>query len=305
MFNSMTANDMVMAELIDGKLVSDKILEKVKSEVDSLKSRYGAAPSLHAIIVGDDPASQTYVRMKKNACKKTGMDSETHALPADISQRSLEALIGRLNENEEVSGILVQLPLPKHIDKNSIMDSIHPDKDVDGFSKTNVAKLYRGEDCLEPCTPRGVLVLLDHYKIPVEGRELVIIGRSDIVGKPLSIMLSGTRRNATVTLCHSKTHNLQYYSSSADILIAAIGRPEYVKSEMVEKGAVVIDVGVNRVDDICADKGYRLVGDVDFNNVSKKASYITPVPGGVGPMTIACLMENTLKAYKIQKGMLS
>ena len=287
-----------MTPIIDGKEVAKAIKQDVKGTVEILKNAYGTTPSLHAILVGDDPASESYVRNKKRACKKLGMRSEVHHLPENTETETLEELIRELNQDKEVNGILVQLPLPNHIDKYKIMDQINPYKDVDGFTPTNIARLYRNESCLEPCTPKGILELLDYYEITTEGKMVTIIGRSEIVGKPLSLMMSSKERNATVTLCHSRTKNLKDIATTADILVSAIGVPQYLTQDYVKEGAVVIDVGINRVEDPSAKKGYRLVGDVNFESVSPKSSYITPVPGGVGPMTIACLMQNTLKAYK-------
>ena len=291
-----------MAELIDGKTVSKGLKERVKSDVTLLQENHNIIPLLHAILVGDDPASQTYVGSKQRTCERLGMKSEVHKLPEDINQRELESLIADLNQQSEVHGILVQLPLPKHIDQHHIMDKIYPLKDVDGFTSANIAKLYRGEDCLEPCTPKGILILLDYYEIPIEGKDVVIIGRSDIVGKPLYVMMASRKRNATVTLCHSKTKDIGYHTKNADIVVTAIGQANYLKGDMIREGSIIIDVGINRINDT-SSKGYSLVGDVDFMDVSPKASYITPVPGGVGPMTIACLMENTLKACKLQNNL--
>ena len=294
-----------MANLIDGKVVSKIIKSEVEENTKKLLESYNITPSLHAILIGDDIPSQTYVTTKKKICESLGIKSEIHQLPKNTSQKTLENLIHELNEQNNIHGILVQLPLPTHIETYKIMDTIDPLKDVDGFTPTNVAKLARGEDCLEPCTPKGILKLLDYYNIHVEGEHVVILGRSDIVGRPLFNMMSSKKRNATVTLCHSRTKYMEDFTTSADILISAIGEPKYIIWDMVKYGAVVIDVGINRVEinrveDPSDKRSYRLVGDVDFEHVKNKVRYITPVPGGVGPMTIACLMENTVKACLLQ-----
>ena len=276
-------------QIIDGKKVSSEILKRLKEEGRRLKNDYGKLPCLAVILVGEDPASQVYVRNKNKRCQEIGFVSLEHKLPVNTKQEKLLQLIANLNADENVHGILVQLPLPNQIDSSIVLESIDPAKDVDGFHPVNVGKLYMGKDGLFPCTPTGVVELLDYYQIPVESQSVVVIGRSNIVGKPLGALL--LRRNATVTICHSRTKNLEEIAHSADLLIAAIGKPRFVTAEMIKSGAVVIDVGINRLDG-------KLCGDVDFGSVAKKASYITPVPGGVGPMTIAMLMSNTLKAFK-------
>ncbi|MFH1064582.1 MAG: bifunctional methylenetetrahydrofolate dehydrogenase/methenyltetrahydrofolate cyclohydrolase FolD [Candidatus Woesearchaeota archaeon] len=287
-----------MGELIDGKVVSKAVKDEVAGQVAELKQEHNLTPSLHAILVGSDPGSQYYVNSKRKTCAKLGMDSDVHELPESTSQQELEELVQGLNAREDVNGILVQLPLPKHMDEYEIIKLIDPSKDVDGFTHHSIGDLYLGRECLQPCTPSGIIRLLDHYDIPIEGKDAVVIGRSNIVGRPISLLLQ--HRNATVTMCHSRTRDLQYKAASADILVAAIGKSGYIKGDWVKEGAVVIDVGINRVEDTTQDKGYRIVGDVQFESARERASYITPVPGGVGLMTIACLMENTLKAFRIQ-----
>jgi methylenetetrahydrofolate dehydrogenase (NADP+) / methenyltetrahydrofolate cyclohydrolase len=277
------------AKIIDGKKVSATILEKLTLQTEDLKKQFGRAPGLATVLVGEDPASQVYVRNKNKRCKEIGFQSFEQILPTDIPETELLQLVENLNQNPEVDGILVQLPLPNQIRSELILEAILPEKDVDGFHPINVGGLASGKDVLCPCTPSGVIEMLDYYDISIEGKNAVILGRSNIVGKPQAFLL--LRRNATITICHSRTKNLEEVTSSADLLIAAIGKPNYVTANMVKEGAVIIDVGINRVDG-------KLTGDVDYNPVAEKASYITPVPGGVGPMTIAMLMSNTLKAFK-------
>ena len=275
--------------LIDGKKVSGEIRNRLADEIQELKKKTGKIPGLATVLVGDDPASSVYVRNKNKICGELGFQSFEQKLSADISEEKLLQLVGELNSNKDVHGILVQLPLPDQIDSEKILQAIDPKKDVDGFHPVNVGKLVVGNALLTPCTPTGIIALLDRYDIEISGKHAVIIGRSNIVGKPVSMLL--LHRNATITICHSRTQNLEEVTRSADILVAAVGRANFVKDEMVSEGTVVIDVGINRVDG-------KLTGDVDFEPVSKKASHITPVPGGVGPMTIALLMENTLKSFK-------
>lgn len=277
------------AKIIDGKKVSANILEKLTTQTKDLKKQFGRTPGLATVLVGEDPASQVYVRNKNKRCKEIGFQSFEQNLPADIPETELLQLVENLNQNPEVDGILVQLPLPNHIRSELILEAILPEKDVDGFHPINVGGLASGKDVLCPCTPSGVIEMLDYYDIPIEGKNAVILGRSNIVGKPQAFLL--LRRNATITICHSRTKDLAQVTSSADLLVAAIGKPNYVTANMVKEGAILIDVGINRVDG-------KLTGDVDFDPVAEKASYITPVPGGVGPMTIAMLMSNTLKAFK-------
>ncbi len=276
--------------LIDGKKVSAEIRIRLKQETEELKNKTGRTPGLATVLVGEDPASAVYVRNKNKICHEIGFQSFEQNLPAETTEAQLMSLINDLNGNDEVNGILVQLPLPDHIDSDKILLSIDPEKDVDGFHPINVGKLAIGNALLTPCTPTRIIALLDYYGIEIAGKHAVVLGRSNIVGKPVAHLL--LQRHATVTICHSKTANLEEITRQADLLIAAVGRPHFVNAEMVNEGTVVIDVGINRVDG-------KLTGDVDFGPVSEKASFITPVPGGVGPMTIALLMENTLKAFKM------
>ena len=277
-------------ELIDGKELAKKIRANLKIEVDKLKQK-GIIPKLAVIMVGDDKASSVYVRNKSRACNEIGIEFEEFLKGQDTTQEELLSLIQELNKREDVHGILLQSPIPQHLDIREAFNLIDYKKDVDGFNPVNVGRLSIGEDAFISCTPHGVIRMLEEYNIPIEGKRAVIIGRSNIVGKPLIQCLLS--KNATVTVCHSRTQNIGEITKEADVLIAALGRPKFVKEDMVKTGAVVIDVGINR-----NDEG-KLVGDVDFENVSKKASYITPVPGGVGPMTIAMLMENVVKAAKM------
>ena len=276
-------------EVINGKELAKKIREGLKDEVIKLKER-NINPKLAVIMVGQDKASEVYVRNKSKACQEIGIEFEEFYLEETITQKELMDLINNLNERKDVHGILLQSPIPEHLDIREAFNSIDYRKDVDGFNPINVGKLSIGEDGFISCTPYGVVKMLEEYDIPVEGKRAVIIGRSNIVGKPLLQCL--LNKNATVTICHSKTKNIEEITREADILVAALGRPKFVKENMVKAGAVVIDVGINR------NEEGKLVGDVDFENVSKKASYITPVPGGVGPMTIAMLMSNVVKAAK-------
>ncbi len=280
-----------MYNLIDGKKVSAFIKDTVKEKTEALKAE-GKEITLAVIIVGNDPASRVYVNNKKKACEYVGFRSLEFALPEETSEQELLELIDKLNADETVNGILCQLPVPEHIDDEKVIDRISPDKDVDGFSKINVGKLWLGEYDLAACTPMGVMELLKYYDIEVSGKNCVIIGRSNIVGKPMAALL--LEQNGTVTICHSRTKNLSEVTSQADILVAAVGRAGFVTAEMVKEGAVVVDVGINRNAD------GKLCGDVDFESVKEKASYITPVPGGCGPMTIALLMKNTLIAAQKQ-----
>ncbi len=274
---------------IDGKKISSKLREDIISEVKELKKKTGKTPGLAVVLVGNDPASALYVRNKNKTCRNVGFQSFEKILPENTSEESLLNLIDELNNDAKVSGILVQLPLPNHIASKKIIDAINPQKDVDGFHLENVGRLVTGDSLFKPCTPAGIIKLLDKYDVEIEGKNAVIIGRSNIVGKPVAFLL--LERNATVTICHSRTKNLSNLARSSDILIAAIGKPNFVTADMVKDNSVVIDVGINRL-------AGKLVGDVDFSAVLKKASLITPVPGGVGPMTIAMLMENTFRAFK-------
>ncbi len=275
------------AQLIDGKVVAKAVKEEVRSRVEALKAR-GIRPGLATVLVGDDPASHVYVRNKQRTCEELGMHSVGHELPAATSQEELLALIDRLNRDPAIHGILVQLPLPKPLRSEPILYAVSPEKDVDGLHPVNVGKLMMGEPRFVPCTPAGVMAMLDYYKLPIEGKTAVVVGRSNLVGKPAAMLL--LHRHATVTICHSKTPDLAAVCRRADILVAAMGKARFIRGEMVKDGAVVIDVGINRQPD------GKLVGDVDFEAVAAKASWITPVPGGVGPMTIAMLMRNTMLA---------
>ncbi len=278
-----------MAVRISGKEVSDKIRRQLKSEVVNMRS-LGIIPGLAVIIVGDDPASKVYVRNKELACQEVGIRSEIHRLPAHITQEQLNHLIGQLNGREDVHGILVQMPLPPHLDELEVINNIHPDKDVDAFHPINVGKIMIGDYRFLPCTPAGIMELIHHTKVEIAGKNCVVIGRSNIVGKPMSMLM--LHENATVTICHSKTRDLAKICSRADILIAAVGKAGFVTADMVKPGAIVIDVGMNR------DGEGKLCGDVDFPSVEPVAGYITPVPGGVGPMTITMLLKNTVTAAK-------
>ena len=277
-----------MAEIIDGKLVSTELRAKIKTDVSKFISRTGITPALAVILVGDDPASAVYVRNKHKACIEAGMRSIEIKLPATTDEAMLLDKIDELNRDASVHGILVQLPLPKHISEEKVINAILPEKDVDAFHPSNVGKIVIGKYDFLPCTPAGIISLLDYYKVEVQGKRCVVIGRSNIVGKPMALLL--LERNGTVTVAHSKTVDLPALAREADILVVAVGRPHFVGADMIKDGAVVIDVGINRLPD------GRLVGDVDFDSVSKKAALITPVPGGVGPMTITTLLKNTLKA---------
>jgi methylenetetrahydrofolate dehydrogenase (NADP+)/methenyltetrahydrofolate cyclohydrolase len=277
------------ARIVDGKAVSAQVRERVKAEVAQMEVK----PGLATILVGDDPASHVYVRNKRNACAEVGIESFHHELEASVPEEELADLIRQLGEDDRVSGILLQLPVPGHIDSDTMIELIHPDKDVDGLTTTNAGRLVQNREGLVSCTPAGVMELLDSENVELRGAEAVIVGRSQLVGRPLASLLLA--RDATVTICHSRTRDLAAVCSRADVLIAAVGRPKLVTAEMVGEGAVVIDVGINRTDD-------GLVGDVDFDAVMEKAAAITPVPGGVGPMTIAMLLVNTVKAARLQRG---
>ncbi|MBQ8763563.1 MAG: bifunctional methylenetetrahydrofolate dehydrogenase/methenyltetrahydrofolate cyclohydrolase FolD [Clostridia bacterium] len=280
-----------MAKIFDGKAVREYNLDKIAQQVAVLKEK-GVLPTLAVIIVGSDPASRIYVNNKKAACERTGMRSLEYALPEETTTEELLELIDKLNSDKEVNGILCQLPVPKHIDKNAVLERILPEKDVDCFHPENVGRLSIGNGELVPCTPMGMVKLLEYENIDPTGKHCVIIGRSDIVGKPMAMLMLA--RNATVSICHSKTVDLSEITKQADILVAAVGIAKFVKADMVKEGAIVLDVGMDR------DENGKLCGDVDFDEVKEKASFITPVPGGVGPMTIAMLMRNTLTAADIQ-----
>lgn len=283
-----------MAVIIDGKKVSAEVKEQVRLETAELIKK-GIQPGLAVIIVGDDPASRVYVNNKKKACEAVGFLSREYALPATTTQQELLDLVNKLNNDEEINGILCQLPLPKGLDEKSVIEAISPLKDVDAFHASNVGKIMIGDYDFLPCTPAGVMEMLHSYNISVDGKKCVVIGRSNIVGKPMGMLL--LHENGTVTITHSHTKNLKEVTREADILVAAIGKPKFVTADMVKEGAVVIDVGMDR------DENGKLCGDVDFENVKDKCSAITPVPGGVGPMTIAVLMKNTLKACKLQNNL--
>ncbi len=282
-----------MAKRIDGKAVAASVRAQVAEEAAALKEQ-GIRPGLAVVIVGDDPASRTYVNNKKKACAETGIYSEEYALPASTTQEELMALVEKLNRKEEIHGILVQSPLPKGLDEKAVIEAINPAKDVDAFHPENVGRIMIGNFHFLPCTPAGVIELIRSQGIEIAGKNCVVVGRSNIVGKPMAMLL--LHNNGTVTICHSRTRNLKEICASADILVAAVGKPKFITEDMVKPGAVVIDVGMDR------DENGKLCGDVDFAQVEPKAGYITPVPGGVGPMTIAMLLKNTITAAKLQNG---
>jgi methylenetetrahydrofolate dehydrogenase (NADP+) / methenyltetrahydrofolate cyclohydrolase len=287
-------------ELIDGKKIAENIKREIAIEVERIKDKGGKVPHLAAILVGEDPASDTYVSSKSKACKEVGFDSSTYRFPADVSEKELLETVEFINNDPEIDGLIVQLPLPKHIDPQKVIQQIRPEKDVDGFHPVNVGRMTIGLPAYISATPNGVMELIMRSGIQTTGKSCVILGRSNIVGKPMSLLMARNAEpgNATVTVCHSKTKNLKEVTSQADILIVAIGQPEFVTTDMVKEGAIVIDVGIHRVESDKTKSGFRLIGDVKFDEVSKKASFITPVPGGVGPMTIVSLLMNTLKASK-------
>ena len=291
-----------MSELISGKAIGTSINDELRKEVEQLKSN-GIEPCLAVVLVGKDPASEVYVRNKKRTCEEIGIHSIGHDLPASTTQEDLENLIQNLNDDSEVHGILCQFPLPKGLDETRIIQAISPDKDVDGLHPLNAGFIAMGQPKFISCTPFGVLQMLKRSGISTSGKNTVVLGRSNLVGRPIATLLSSKGWDATVTVCHSRTANLSQVTSQADILVAAIGIAEFVKAEMVKPGAVVIDVGINRIDDPSKKSGSRMVGDVAFKEVEEKVSYITPVPGGVGPMTIAMLMANTINAARWLNGM--
>jgi len=295
---------MSQAQIIDGKQVAADMRAELEEEVAKLKEK-GIVPGLGVILVGEDPASQSYVRAKERACEKIGIYSDDNRLPAETSQEDLVALIKKMNADPKINGILVQLPLPKHLNESEVLLTINPDKDVDGFHPLNVGKMMVGEKTFLPCTPHGIIQLLIRSGVTIVGANVVIVGRSNIVGKPLANILiqKNATGNATVTVCHTRTKDLSHHTKQADIVIAAAGRPNTITADMIKEGAVVIDVGINRVEDATKEKGYRLVGDVDFEKVMEKASLITPVPGGVGPMTITMLLYNTVESAKRAAGL--
>lgn len=289
-------------QVLNGKEASQAIKDSLKLEIAQLASRGKQVPHLVAVLVGNNGASETYVASKVRACEEVGFKSTLIRLEDSISSLKLLDIIDELNTDPDVDGILVQLPLPNHISAEEVINAIDPAKDVDGFHPSNVGKMVLGQPTFIPATPYGIMLLLEHYKIETKGKHAVVVGRSNIVGRPMSILLSGNANpgNCTVTICHSQTKNLKEFCLSADIIIAALGKPGFVKEDMVKEGAVVIDVGITRIADASKKSGYRLSGDVDFEKVAPKCSYITPVPGGVGPMTIAALMKNTFKACALK-----
>ena len=288
----------MLAKIIDGKKVAGEIKEEVKQKTLQLKNERGITPGLAFILVGDNPSAQSYVKSKNKACDEVGFYSITEKLPASASEAEILQLIHKFNQDNKIHGILVQLPLPQQINEQNIIEAIDYIKDVDGFHPINVGKLVIGNDCLKPCTPAGIQELLIRSGIEIAGRHVVIVGRSNIVGKPIANILYQKKKgaNAVVTIVHTGTKDLSYYTKQADILIAAIGKPKFITADMVNPDSVVIDVGINRIADVTAKNGSRIVGDVDFDSVAKIVSAISPVPGGVGPMTIAMLLQNTLKA---------
>ncbi|OWY19146.1 bifunctional 5,10-methylene-tetrahydrofolate dehydrogenase/5,10-methylene-tetrahydrofolate cyclohydrolase [Sphingobacteriales bacterium UPWRP_1] len=285
-------------KLLDGKKLAEIVKQEIKEEVDRLVAANHKRPNLAAVLVGNDGASETYVQHKVRACKEVGFDSTLIRLPETTTEESLLAQIDRLNKSTMIDGFIVQLPLPKHIDVEKVTQAIKPGKDVDGFHPVNVGRMAQGLPCYLPATPYGILQLLERNGIETSGKDCVVLGRSNIVGTPISILLSRNQYpgNCTVTLCHSRTKNLEKYTKRADILIVALGQPEFVTAKMVKKGAVVVDVGITRIEDDSKRTGYRLAGDVKYDEVAPKCSFITPVPGGVGPMTVVSLLLNTLKA---------
>jgi len=287
-------------QLLNGKALSKTIKAEIKQSVRELLSQGAKRPHLAAILVGNNGASQTYVNHKVKACKQVGFDSSIIRLDENISEAELLKEVQALNQNEAIDGFIVQLPLPKHIDVNTVTQAVDPRKDVDGFHPMNTGKMAQNLPCFLPATPYGIIQMLERYEINTSGKNCVVIGRSNIVGRPMSILLSRNHKvgNCTVTLCHSRTKNLLQYTQAADILVVALGKPEFVQAHMVKEGAVVIDVGITRVTDATKKRGYRLAGDVKFDEVAPKCSYITPVPGGVGPMTVSSLLLNTLQAAR-------
>ncbi|HJO70404.1 MAG TPA: bifunctional 5,10-methylenetetrahydrofolate dehydrogenase/5,10-methenyltetrahydrofolate cyclohydrolase [Flavobacteriaceae bacterium] len=286
--------------IIDGKKISEDILNEISLEVEQRTNKGYKTPHLAAILVGDDGPSQTYVNSKINACKEVGFKSSLFKYDNNITEKKLLEEIGKINNDDDIDGFIVQLPLPNSINQENILNCVNPNKDVDGFHPINYGKMTLGIDSFVPATPHGILELIKRYKIDLNGKKCLVIGRSQIVGRPISILLSQSKEfcNATVTLAHSRTLNLNELTLDADVIISAIGRPEFLTENMVKEGSIIIDVGISRVKDDNSNKGYKIVGDVDFKNVSKKTSFITPVPGGVGPMTIAMLLRNTLLACR-------
>jgi len=288
------------AKIIDGKKVAELVRKRVREDVEQWTSKGNRPPFLQVILVGDDPASKVYTGAKTRACEDVGIETDTEILQDTISAKELKSVIESYNVNDSVDGILVQLPLPSHLSQLDVIECINHRKDVDGFHPMNVGRLTVGQPCFRSCPPAGIMELFKHYSIPVKAKHAVVVGASNIVGSPMAIMLSreDSSGKATTTICHKFTKDLTQHTISADIVVAAAGQPHLIKSEMIKEGAVVVDVGINRIADETTEKGYKLVGDVDFESVQKKASWITPVPGGVGPMTVAMLMKNTLLAAK-------
>lgn len=282
-----------MAHIIDGKAAARAVREEVRERVDAFRRRFGTTPGLATILVGDDPASASYVRSKRNACRECGIESLAHELPAVVKEAEVISLVRDLNARTDAHGILVQLPLPAHIGSAAVIEAIDPNKDVDGLHPLNQARLVMGQEGLRPCTPLGIMRLIDGTDVPLEGRRAVVVGRSNLVGKPVAFLL--LERHATVTLCHSRTRSLSEEIARADVVVAAIGRPEAIRGEWVQPGAIVIDVGINRT------ANGRIVGDVEFEAAKQRAGYLTPVPGGVGPMTVAMLLSNTVRAAEQQE----
>jgi methylenetetrahydrofolate dehydrogenase (NADP+)/methenyltetrahydrofolate cyclohydrolase len=291
-----------MAQTIDGTAIAAEVRAEVARGAAAFLREHGRRPALRVVLVGENPASQSYVRAKARAAGEAGIDAETIRRPANLAEADLLALVHDLNDDDGVDGVLVQLPLPDHVDESAVIRAIDPQKDVDGFHPENVGRLVLGEDTLEPCTPAGIVELLRRSGVETTGAHAVVLGRSNIVGKPMASLLLRRGLDATVTVCHSRTRDLASVTRQADILVAAIGRAAFVTADMVKPGAAVIDVGINRVEDATRERGYRLEGDVDFGAVSEVAGAITPVPGGVGPMTIAMLLQNTLRAARQRAG---
>lgn len=291
-----------MTQIIDGKKISQEIRDSLKVQVAELKKKYNRVPGLAVVLVGDDPASAIYVRNKGKGCEEVGLKSFEYILPESTSEKELLDLVERLNNDPDVSGLLVQLPLPKHINELSVINAINPDKDVDGFHPITTGKMVNGDECLLPCTPAGIQELICRYAGDIKGKHLVMVGRSNIVGKPVANMMyqKNDRANCVVTICHTAAPDISVYTKQADILVVAAGRKDTITGDMVKDGVVVIDVGMNRLPDPADSSKTKLYGDVDFDSVAPKAKAITPVPGGVGPMTIAMLLQNTVKAFELQ-----
>jgi len=285
-----------MAKIINGDKISKEIISKLKEEIAVLKEKYKKTPGLAVILIGNNPASEVYVNIKRKRCEEIGINFSIYKFQENIEEKKIIKVIKKLNKKKDINGIIVQLPLPKGFNEREILNAIDINKDVDGLTTENLGKLFIGNPNYIPCTPQGIIYLLKYEKINLEGKKAVIIGRSNIVGKPLAFLL--LQENCTVTICHSKTKNLFEETKQADILVTAIGKPNFVKGKFIKNKAVVIDVGINRIPDEKSKSGYKLVGDVDFKTASKKASFITPVPGGVGPMTVAMLLKNTVESFK-------